>query len=136
MEMTKEQLELQHSQEMNEKAIERIRQQNEEQRTASVFFEDDEKIMLRNGQTYNVSPCTLKEARKLMNLLKTVNIEAIILNFVPDEESTNEKDLFDILLMAFKNYPEIDKEFVDANVDLNTAKKIIETLIGLNGLKK
>lgn len=133
--VTKEQLELEHSQKMNEEAVKRIQGQQEEERTAAIFFEDDAQVTLRNGNTYNISPCTLKEARKLMSLLKTVNIEAIILNFIPDDE-TNENDLFDILLMGFKNYKEVDRDFIDSYVDLTTAKKIIESLIGLNGLKK
>ncbi len=133
--VTKEQLEMEHSQKMNEEAVNRIKGQQEEERTAAIFFEDDAQVTLRNGSTYNISPCTLKEARRLMNLLKTVNIDAIILNFIPDDE-TNENDLFDILLMGFKNYKEVDREFIDNYVDLTTAKKIIEALIGLNGLKK
>ncbi len=126
---------MEHSQKMNEEAVNRIKGQQEEERTAAIFFEDDAQVTLRNGSTYNISPCTLKEARRLMNLLKTVNIDAIILNFIPDDE-TNENDLFDILLMGFKNYKEVDREFIDNYVDLTTAKKIIEALIGLNGLKK
>lgn len=110
----------------------------EAERIESVFFEDDEEIMLRDGKKYKIPPCTLKDARKLMKLLKTVQIDAIILNFLPKEDggTGSEEDLFDILLIAFKNYPHVDKEYIDKYVDLETARKIIEIMIGLNGLKK
>lgn len=141
---TKDQLEKEHSEQMNKDAVERVKEetlsQEEANRIESAFFEDDEVIKLRNGKTYRVPPCTLKDARKLMKLLGTVNVDAIILNFVPtgDDEVDDKRqnDLFDILLMAFRNYPEADKDFIDSYVDLNTAKKIIDVLIGLNGLKK
>lgn len=120
-----------------EKKAEKITKE-EADRIESVFFEDDEEIMLRDGKTYKITPCTLKDARKLMRLLKTVQIDAIILNFLPDEEGKvgNEEDLFDILLIAFKGYPEIDKDYIDQYVDLEIARKIIEIMIGLNGIKK
>lgn len=104
----------------------------------SVFFEDDEEIMLRDGKTYKLHPCTLKDARKLMKLLKTVQIEAIILNFLPPDDGGTgaEEDLFDILLLAFKGYPHVDKEYIDNYVDLELARQIIEIMIGLNGIKK
>lgn len=110
----------------------------EAERIESVFFEDDEEIMLRDGKKYKIPPCTLKDARKLMKLLRTVQIDAIILNFLPKEDggTGSEEDLFDILLIAFKNYPHVDKEYIDKYVDLETARKIIEIMIGLNGLKK
>lgn len=120
-----------------EKKAEKITKE-EADRIESVFFEDDEEIMLRDGKTYKITPCTLKDARKLMRLLKTVQIDAIILNFLPDEEGKvgSEEDLFDILLIAFKGYPEIDKDYIDQYVDLEIARKIIEIMIGLNGIKK
>ena len=94
--------------------------------------------MLRDGKTYKIHPCTLKDARKLMKLLRTVQIEAIILNFLPEDDGGTgaEKDLFDILLLAFKNYPHVDKDYIDNYVDLETAKQIIEIMIGINGIKK
>lgn len=103
-----------------------------------VFFEDDEEIVLRDGKTYKLHPCTLKDARKLMKLLKTVQIEAIILNFLPEDDGGTgaEEDLFDILLIAFKGYPHVDKEYIDSYVDLDTARQIIEIMIGINGIKK
>lgn len=104
-----------------------------------VFFEDDEEIMLRDGKTYKIHPCTLKDARTLMQLLKTVNIEAIILNMLPseeDDEETTEGDLFDVLLLAFKGYDHIDREYIDNYVDIDIAREVINIMIGLNGIKK
>jgi len=108
--------------------------------TAKIFFEDDEEIRLRDGKVYKIPPASLKDARKLMQKLKTVNVDVIILNFIPSEDDDvtkqREEDLFDILMLAFKNYPEIDREYIEEYVDVETAKEIIEILIGLNGLKK
>jgi len=120
-----------------EEQVEKLTKEEVEQ-IESVFFEDDEKIMLRDGKTYKIHPCTLKDARKLMKLLRTVQIEAIILNFLPEDDGGTgaEKDLFDILLLAFKNYPHVDKDYIDNYVDLETAKQIIEIMIGINGIKK
>lgn len=142
--MNKEALERAHAEEMNRQAVEKIKQEvltkEEAERIEGVVFEDDERIKLRDGREYIVPPCNLKDARRLMKLVKTVNIDAIILNFVPTEDEGYDKqredDLFDILLMAFKLYPHVDKDYLDEYCDLNTARKIIEVLIGLNGLKK
>lgn len=119
------------------KKVEKLTKE-EAERIESVFFEDDEEIMLRDGKKYKIHPCTLKDARRLMNLLKTVQIEAIILNFLPKDDGGTgaEEDLFDILLIAFKGYPHIDRDYIDNYVDLETARKIIEIMIGLNGIKK
>lgn len=114
----------------------------ESERLASVFFEDDEEITLRDGKKYKIAPCTLAEARKLTQLIKTVNVDAIILNFIPEidedsgEEITRENDLLNILLMAFKNYPHVDKNYIDNYVDLELAREIIEIMLGINGIKK
>jgi len=107
-------------------------------RTGSIFFEDDVEIRLRDGKVYKIPPATLKDARKLMEKLKTVNVDIIILNFIQtDDDSTRrEDDLFDILMMAFKNYPEVTKEYIEEYVDVEIAKKIIEIMIGLNDIKK
>ena len=124
---------------MNKEAVERIKAE-EMKNTEKIFFEDDEEIRLRDGKVYKIPPASLKDARKLMQKLKTVNVDVIILNFLPseDDEATKqrEEDLFDILMMAFKNYPEINREYIEEYVDVEIARKIIEILIGLNGLKK
>lgn len=106
----------------------------------AVFFEDDAEIKLRDGKIYKIPPANLKNARRLMGLLKSVNIDAIMLNFLPsefeDEDGQKEKDLIEVLSIAFINYPKIDEEFILEYVDLETASKIIEIVIGLNRLKK
>lgn len=125
--------------EMNNEAVERIKVE-EIRKTEKIFFEDDEEIRLRDGKVYKIPPVSLKDARKLMQKLKTVNVDVIILNFLPseDDEMTKqrEEDLFDILMMAFKNYPEVTREYIEEYVDVETARRIIEIMIGLNGLKK
>lgn len=148
------------AEQLNAKAVEQFKQDDSNRKITQVeadaaeraFFEDDEPIKLRDGRTYRIPPSSLKDARRLMKLLKTVNVDAIILNFLPtDHEELNNKrqqDLFDILGMAFKNYPHIvvgkdeegrylvNRDYLDEYVDLNAARKIIDTLIGLNALKK
>jgi hypothetical protein len=116
---------------------EKVLTKEEADRIESIFFEDDESITLRDGKTYKIPPSNLKNARRLMQLLKTVNIDAIILNFSPNDEDTQkENDLFEVLQIAFSNYPEVDREYLENYVDIITASEIIEILIGLNGLKK
>jgi len=140
----KEKLELEHSKTMNDEAVKRIKDEvlTEEQsnKQADVFFEEDEKFRLRDGKEYFVPPASLKNARRMMKILGTINMDAIIVNFIPtgndEEDQKREDNLFEILQMAFVNYPEIDRDFIDEKVDLESARKIIETLIGLNGLKK
>jgi hypothetical protein len=139
----KEQLEKEHSEQMNQEAIERIKQEAEadiptKEQTAVIFFEDDAKLTLRNGKTYTVPPLMLGKARTLLEKLKTVNVDAIILNFLPtgDGDGQRQEDLYDILLLAFVGYPEVDRDFLDANMDLETARKTIDILIGLNHIKK
>lgn len=140
----KEKKEKAHSKEMNEEAVERIKKevlsQDEADKIASTFFEDDEAIRLRDGKTYRIPPSSLKNARKLMSLLKTVNVEIIMLNFVPTgDEAQDEKrinDLYDILSIAFVNYSHVTREYIEEYVDVVQAKEIVNILIGLNGLKK
>jgi hypothetical protein len=140
----KERAEREHSEKMNKEAVERIKHEaltpQEAARIESVFFEDDAEISLRDNKKYKIPPASLRDARRLMQLLKTVNVDAIILNFVPtgneELDKKREDSLFEILLLAFKNYPEIDRDYLDRFVDLEIARKLIEILIGLNGLKK
>jgi hypothetical protein len=39
-------------------------------------------------------------------------------------------------MLAFTRYPEVTREYIEENIDVVKAKKIIEILIGLNSLKK
>jgi hypothetical protein len=104
-----------------------------------VFFEEDEKIRLRDGKTYYIPPLGLKEAKRLMKLLNTINSAIILDNLIEnDEDGTDNYDnLMEVLLMAFKPYyPSITVDYLAEYVDLVTAKKIIDAMIGINGLKK
>ncbi|WP_432776019.1 hypothetical protein AAFJ72_03170 [Brevibacillus gelatini] len=130
----KEELEKRHAEQMNKEAVELRKKQAEAETVERIFFEDDAQIMLRDGKTYRIPPVSLKDARILMNKLGTIHIDAIILNFLPYENKAD--DLFSILLLGFRNYPEVTREYLDEHCDVDTAKKLIEILIGLNGLKK
>lgn len=141
----KEQLEKEHSSQMNEKAIERIKRESVEdeisaEKKEEVFFEDAEPVKIRDGKTYFIPPLTLKNARQLMKKLRSVNVDVIILNFLPSgdevKDTERENDLYDILEMAFVNYPNVDRDYIDSYVDLEQARKIIDILIGLNAIKK
>jgi hypothetical protein len=110
----------------------------ESNRIEAIFFEDDEVIKLRDGKEYKIPPSGLKDARRLMQLLKTLNIDAVLLNFTPDLEGDSQKEdnLFEVLEIAFRGYPHLTREYLAEYVDIVTATKIIECVIGLNGLKK
>ncbi|WP_247898274.1 MULTISPECIES: hypothetical protein [Paenibacillus] len=159
VETEQEKAERELAEKLNEEAAERIKNDpankrvtpEEAEAAERAFFEDDEIITLRDRRKYRIPPCNLKDARRLMKLLKTVNIDAIILNFIPTEndelDAKRQQDLFDVLAMAFKNYPHIvtkdeqgeyiiNREYLDEYLDLNTARQVIDMLIGLNGLKK
>lgn len=159
METEKERAERELAEKVNAEAAERFKNdpnnmkvtQEEADAAERAFFEDDEVITLRDKRKYRIPPCNLKDARRLMKLLKTVNVDAIILNFIPTDDAENDEkrqnDLFDILAMAFKNYHHIvtkgengeyivNRDYLDEYLDLNTARSVIDILIGLNGLKK
>ncbi len=114
--------------------------EEEAERIERIIFEDDEEVTLRNGKKYKIPSANFKDARKLMKLLKTVNIEAIILNFLPTDDTEKDakrlEDLYALMRIAFVNYPEVNDEFLDRYVDLKIARQIIDILIDLNGLKK
>lgn len=124
----------------NKNALNEKLTEEQAEHVESIFFEDDAEIRLRDGKTYKIPPAGLKNARRLMKLLKTINIDAIILNFAPtgneETDEQRENDLFEILSMAFVGYPEVDTDYISRYVDIKLAGDIIEILIGLNGLKK
>lgn len=140
----KAQLEQEHSNQMNKEAVERVKKESLTKEEADyierAFFEDDAEIRLRDGKTYKVTPASLKNARKLMSVLKTINVDAIILNYVPTEDmEADEKrarELLAALRYGFSNYPEITDAYLEEFVDLDSARKIIDVVIGINGLKK
>lgn len=104
-----------------------------------VFFEEDEKVRLRDGKTYSIPPLGLKDARKLMKKLNTIESGVIIANLIPDGDDDEDRydELLNVLLMAFKPYySSMTLEHLEEYVDLDNAKKIIDCMIGLNGLKK
>lgn len=135
---------MQLAEQLNQEAVKKFKEEaisaEESSYIESAFFEEAEKITLRDGRTYSILPASLKKARRLMQLMKTVNVDIIILNFVPtgDDEVDKEREdaLFEILSMAFVAYPEVDREYIEEYVDVEIAREIIEVLIGLNGIKK
>lgn len=104
-----------------------------------VFFEDDDKVRLRDGRTYYVPPLGLKDARRLIKKLNTIEHAVIIANLIPEDEDGEDRyeEMVDVLLMAFKPYyPDMTREYLEDYVDVTTAAEIISILIGANGLKK
>lgn len=131
------QVEEQTTQEEDEKK--RVITQDEAEVREKVFFEEDEKISLRDGKTYFIPPLGLLDARKLIKKLNTIDSGVIIANLIPDgdDEEDRYNELLDVLLMAFKPYySHMTVEHLGEYVDLDTAKRIIDNMIGLNGLKK
>ncbi|MCR8843934.1 hypothetical protein NQ117_09560 [Paenibacillus sp. SC116] len=135
----KEMLEKQHAQSMNDKAVERIKQESSEV-NANVWLEEGKQIQLLDGKTYNVRPSKLLHARKLMKLLGTVSMEVVILNFMetdsPEEDETRINNFYDALMIAFTDYPHVTKEYLELHCDVVGARNILDVLVGLNGLKK
>lgn len=103
-----------------------------------VFFEDDEKVRLRDGANYSIPPLSLRDGMKLMKRLNEIDTSIIIFNFIDDENGEDKYDeLIEILLMAFAPYyPNITAEYLEEYVDINTAKEILDIMIGLNQIKK
>lgn len=127
------------TEEPNEKKNTTISQE-EAERIEKAIFEDDEVIKLRDGKEYRIPPCSFKDARKLMKLLRTVNIDVIILNFIPTgnevEDDKRINDLYQIMEIAFRAYPHVTRQYIEDYVDLKIARQLIEILIDLNGIKK
>ncbi len=70
-----------------------------------VFFEEDEKVTLRDGKTYAIPPLGLKDAKNLMKKLNTIDTGVIIANLIADETGNDSYDeLLEVLLMGFKPY--------------------------------
>ena len=103
-----------------------------------VFFEEDDSVRLRDGMTYKIPPLSLKDARTLMKKLNTIDTSVIISNMIEDEEGNDTyNDLLEVLLLGFKPYyPTMTIDYLEDYIDLSIAKKVIDTLIGLNDLKK
>lgn len=113
--------------------------QEESEAREKVFFEEDEKVRLRDGKTYYIPPLALKDARKLMKMLNTIDSSIIIANLIPDNRDGDDRynQLTEVLLMAFKPYySNMTVEHLEEYVDIESARKIIDCMIGLNQLKK
>lgn len=140
------------AQEMNEEAVARIKAEEKSKaaeaiaRAETVWFEDDDQVTLRDGSVRKIPPLALGEARRFMNLVRTVNIDAIILNFAPGADNA-EKDLYDILALAFRGYPDMVttkedgtlepiRDYLDRVIDIRMARKLIDAMLDLNALKK
>ncbi|SNS21966.1 hypothetical protein SAMN05446037_100680 [Anaerovirgula multivorans] len=140
MEKTKAQLEKEHSEKINKEAVAKVKEevltQAEADRMETIFFEDDAKIRLRDGKFYRVHPSTLGDARRIMRLVKVVNLDVILANFLPDEKG-NDPDLdnlYELLLIAFRNYQHVDADYLDKYVDLAIAQEIVEVILNINGI--
>lgn len=103
-----------------------------------VFFEEDDEIRLRDGKTYRIPPLGLKDARKLIKLLNTIDTGIIISNLLENDNGEDKyNELLKVLEMGFKPYySHVDSGYLADYVDVVSAKKIIDSMIGLNGLKK
>lgn len=103
-----------------------------------VFFEEDEKVMLRDGAVYKVPPLSLKDARVLLKKMNNIDPSIVVANLIQNDDGEDMyEELLDVLIMAFKSYyKDVTKEYLAEYVDTDTAKKILDIMIGLNGLKK
>ena len=79
-----------------------------------------------------VPALNLKQIRTM--LPKIQNMGAVSAGMV----DTNQIDtMFEVILAAItRNYPEIDKEFLEENIDANNAEIIIKAIMGKSGLVK
>ncbi|MCC3381829.1 DNA polymerase III subunit gamma/tau [Paenibacillus farraposensis] len=117
----------------------KILTKEEAQIKEKAFFEEDEQVRLRDGKTYYLPPLGLKDARKLIQKLNAIDSGMIIANLIPDDPEGADRyhDLIDVLMMGFKPYYNwMTPEYLEEYVDLETAKQIIDAMIGLNGIKK
>ncbi|AHC19016.1 DNA polymerase III subunit gamma/tau [Paenibacillus sp. FSL M7-0802] len=121
------------------KGSKKIPTEEETQIKEKAFFEEDEKVRLRDGKTYHLPPLGLKDARKLIKKLNSIDSGIIIANLIPVDLEGEDRypELIDVLLMGFKPYYSwMTPEHLEEYVDLETAKQIIDAMIGLNGIKK
>lgn len=134
------------AEQLNQEATERIKKESNEKvsledakRKEAIFFEDAEKVRLRDGNEYMIPPLKLKNARKVMKLIGTISSEVIIVNFLPTgddvEDEKRIETLYEILKICLEGHA-INDEFIEEYIDLRTASKIIEYAINVNGLKK
>jgi hypothetical protein len=140
----KEQLEKEHSEKMNQEAVDKIKKdvmtQEESQRIDEVWFGKENEIKLLDGKVYQLSAAKLKDAKRLMTLLGSVSVDVVILNFIDtgnvEADTQRVDDFFEALSIVMSRYPNVDRAYLDEHCDLELARKILEFSIGLNGLKK
>lgn len=103
-----------------------------------VFFEEDESVRLRDGVSYKIPPLGLRDGKKLMKKLNSIDTGIIVANLIEDDEGDDNFDsLLEVLLMAFRPYYKtMTIDYLAEYVDIASAKQIIDIMIGLNGLKK
>ena len=129
-------------------SLERIKAEQEIEKNAKketvksegIWFEDgSDEIKLLDGARYRIYPVNLKKARRLLQLLKTVNVDMAITNFMPsgDDELDvkREEEFIEMISMAFEKHG-VDRDYIEENVDVVTATKIAGILLGVNGIKK
>jgi hypothetical protein len=103
------------------------------------WFEDGKKVKLLDGKTYSIFPVNLKKARRLLQILKTVNVDNVIINYLTTEDveldDKRQEELYEIMEMAFSRY-NLDRDYLEENIDVVTATTIADIFLGLNGIKK
>lgn len=150
--MDAEQQALEIARKMNEEATARvgemIARQSEQEQTVTpeqaeynkkVWMETGKPFTFRDGKTYYVQPSALSDAFEIMSILSKINVSLVIANFMPtgDEEKDKERidNVYRIMELAFKQYG-LTREYIDQNVDVVMASRIIEAVAGMNGLLK
>jgi hypothetical protein len=134
------------SEKATKEAVERIKNEalttkgkEDNYKSEAIWFEDGKEVQLLDGRKYIIMPVNLKKARRLMQILKTVNVDMAIMNFVPtdNEELDNKRqeELMEMMGIAFSKY-DLDRDYLEENIDVLTATKIADVLLGINGIKK
>ena len=104
--------------------------EQESQEMEKVFFEEDEQIRLRDGKTYRLPPLSLRDARKLIKKLNTIDTGIILSNLMENEDGEDHyDDLMEILAMGFKPYHKhVTADYLEDVVDVVCAKQIIDII--------
>ena len=144
------------SKDANADAVERIKREQREKTSKQVeetkaeqeegkdseetWFEDGAgAVKLLDGKVYKIYPVNLKKARRLLQLMQTVNVDAAVVNFAStgdiELDAKREEEFIELIMMAFDRY-EVDRDYIEENVDVVKATKIAGILLGINGLKK
>jgi uncharacterized protein (DUF2344 family) len=129
----------------NEAAVDRIKNEvkpktkEENYQSEQNWFEDGQEVRLLDGKKYNITPINLKKARRLMQILKTVNVDIAIMNYMPTEneelDNKRQEELLEMIEIAFGKY-NLGRDYLEENIDVVTAAKIADILLGINGIKK